>query len=85
MDAVTALLGRAPSVFLTYQGWDRAFHASDMQEIAERGAAHVVTWVPTGYTLQSITSGSHDAYHPGLGGRVRRPGAAGSTCDRCTR
>jgi hypothetical protein len=62
LDAVTSLLGRAPSIFLTYEGWDRAFHASDMQEIAQRGAAHVLTWVPTGYTLKSIVAGSHDAY-----------------------
>jgi hypothetical protein len=62
LDAVTTLLGRAPSIFLTYQGWDRGFYASDMQQIAQRGAAHVVTWVPTGYTLQSIASGSHDAF-----------------------
>ena len=62
LDAVTALLGRAPSVFLTYQGWDHAFRASDMQEIAQRGAAHVVTWVPSGYDLKSIASGSHDAF-----------------------
>jgi hypothetical protein len=62
LDAVTALLGRAPSLFLSYQGWDRPFYRSDEQEIAQRDAAHVVTWVPTGDTLKSIASGSQDAY-----------------------
>lgn len=62
LNAVTSLLGRPPNLFLTYEGWDRAFHASDMREIAQRGAAHVLTWVPTGYTLKSIVAGSHDTY-----------------------
>lgn len=63
LDAVTALLGRTPSIFLTYQSWSsRNFHAEDMQQIASRGAAHVVTWEPDGLTLKSIASGSHDAF-----------------------
>jgi hypothetical protein len=63
LDAVTTLLGRSPSIFLTYQSWQsRRFQVSDMQEIANRGAAHVVTWGPDGYTLKSIAAGSHDAY-----------------------
>ncbi len=63
LDAVTALLGRAPSLFLTYQSWEsRTFQASDMQQIADRGATHVVSWEPGGSTLRSIWSGDHDAF-----------------------
>lgn len=62
LDAVTSLLGRAPKVFLTYVGWDRTFHSSDEAEIANRGAAHVVTWEPNGYTLKSIAAGDEDAF-----------------------
>jgi hypothetical protein len=63
LDAVTSLLGRAPAIFLTYQSWSsRGFHASDMQEIAGRGAAHVVTWEPDGYALQGIAAGDDDTY-----------------------
>jgi beta-mannanase len=56
------MLGRTPTIFLTYQGWDRGFHASDEQEIARRGAQHVLTWEPNGITLKSIANGSHDAF-----------------------
>lgn len=63
LDALTTLLGRAPSIFLTYQSWaSRNFHGSDMEEISKRGAAHVVTWEPDGYTLKSIAAGEHDAF-----------------------
>ena len=63
LDSVTELLGRTPSVLLTYQSWSRRnFHASDMQEIADRGATHVVTWEPAGYTLKSIAEGDHDTF-----------------------
>jgi len=62
LDAVTSLLGRAPSLFLTYVGWDRAFNDDDEAEIANRGAGHVVTWEPNGFTLKSIADGSHDAF-----------------------
>ena len=62
LSAVTSLLGRAPNLFLTYQGWDRAFHASDESEIARRGAQHILTWEPNGFTLKSIANGSHDAF-----------------------
>lgn len=62
LDALTNMLGRAPGIFLTYQGWDRGFHASDMAQISNRGASHVVTWEPNGITLRSIASGSHDAF-----------------------
>jgi beta-mannanase len=59
---VTQLLGRAPTIFLTYQGWDRPFYASDERQIANRGAQHVLTWEPNGYTLKSIAAGDHDAF-----------------------
>ena len=63
LDGVTEMLGRAPSIFVTYQSWSRRnFHKSDMEEIADRGATHVVTWQPDGYTLESIASGDHDAF-----------------------
>jgi hypothetical protein len=62
LNAVTALLGRAPSIFLTYQAWDRGFHASDMAEIANRGADHIVTWQPDGIPLRDIAAGQHDAF-----------------------
>ncbi len=62
LDAVTSMLGRTPSIFLTYIGWDRPFYSSDEAEIANRGAAHVVTWEPNGFTLKSIADGSHDAF-----------------------
>ena len=62
LDALTNMLGRAPGIFLTYQGWDRGFHASDMAQIANRGASHVVSWQPNGLTLRSIASGSHDPF-----------------------
>jgi hypothetical protein len=62
LDAVTALLGRSPLLYLTYVGWDRPFTASDEDEIARRGATHVVTWEPNGYTLASIANGDHDAF-----------------------
>ncbi len=61
LDAATDLLGAPPALFLTYQSWSRrAFHAEDMAEIADRGAAHLVTWEPEGYTLASIARGDHD-------------------------
>ncbi|HET7636594.1 MAG TPA: glycosyl hydrolase [Candidatus Limnocylindria bacterium] len=62
LDAVTSMLGRAPTIFLTYQGWDRRFYASDEQQIAKRGAQHVLTWEPNGITLRSIANGEHDAF-----------------------
>ena len=62
LDAVTSLLGRAPAIFLTYEGWDRTFHSSDEAEIARRGAAHVLTWEPNGYSLKTIASGGADAF-----------------------
>jgi beta-mannanase len=63
LDAVTRLLGRSPAVFLTYQSWSkRSFHTSDMEEIARRDAAHVVSWEPDGYTLKSIANGQHDQF-----------------------
>jgi hypothetical protein len=62
LDGITSLLGRSPSLFLTYVGWDRPFTASDEEEIARRGASHVVTWEPNGYTLASIANGDHDAF-----------------------
>jgi len=62
LDAVTSLLGRSPSLFLTYVGWDRPFTAADEAEIAQRGASHVVTWEPNGYTLASIAAGAHDDF-----------------------
>lgn len=62
LNAVTSLLGRAPGVFLTYVGWDRPFYRSDEQQIADRGASHVVTWQPNGYSLASIASGGQDAF-----------------------
>ena len=63
LDAVTALLGRTPAIFLTYQSWStRSFHASDMLEIADRGADHLVTWEPDAATLTGIASGAEDAF-----------------------
>jgi beta-mannanase len=63
LDAVTDLLSGSPSLFLSYQSWQRrSFHASDMAEIDDRGAAHVVTWEPDGYTLGSIARGDHDDF-----------------------
>ncbi len=62
LDSVTQLLGRAPTIFLTYQGWDRPFYTSDERQIANRGAQHVLTWEPNGYTLNSIAAGDQDAF-----------------------
>src|SRR5262245_30723984 len=57
-------VGGTPGVFLTYLSWpDRAqYVAWDEQQIANLGAAHVMTWDPFGMTLKSIWSGYHDAY-----------------------
>lgn len=62
LNALTSLLGRAPKVFLTYVGWDRPFYSSDESQIANRGASHVVTWEPNGYSLKSIAAGDEDAF-----------------------
>ncbi len=63
LDGVTELLSGTPSLFLSYQSWQRrSFHTSDMEQIDHRGAAHVVTWEPEGYTLASIAQGDHDDF-----------------------
>jgi hypothetical protein len=62
LNAVTSLLGRAPGIFLTYVGWDRPFYSSDEQQIADRGASHVVTWEPNGYSLKTIAAGGADTF-----------------------
>jgi beta-mannanase len=56
------MLGRNPRLFLTYVGWNRPFYCSDEQQIANRGASHVLTWEPTGSTLKGIASGSADTF-----------------------
>ena len=62
LDALKSMLGRNPRLFLTYVGWNRPFYCSDEQQISNRGAAHVLTWEPTGQTLKSIASGSADTF-----------------------
>jgi hypothetical protein len=62
LDALKSLLGRNPKVFLTYVGWNRPFYCSDEQQIANRGASHVLTWEPTGYTPKAIASGAGDTF-----------------------
>jgi beta-mannanase len=61
LDAITAKLGRAPKVFLTYVGWDRPFYRSDEDQIRNRGASHVVTWEPN-VSLKTIASGGADSF-----------------------
>ena len=62
LDALKSMLGRNPRLFLTYVGWNRPFYCSDEQQIANRGASHVLTWEPTGQTLKGIASGSADTF-----------------------
>ena len=66
LNAVANLIGGAPAVYLTYVSWNRPFYQSDEQAIANKGAAHVITWEPkscTGScTLKSIAAGTQDSF-----------------------
>jgi beta-mannanase len=72
LDSFVATTGRNAGFYSTYQDWaHRPWYNSDLEQIANRGASHMITWEPRDYTggmsqpaysLQAIAAGAHDAF-----------------------
>ena len=71
LDAVTATVGEAPSIVLSYADFTREPDVAGLEAVTARGAVPLVTWEPwvagggrvqPAHALDRITAGDHDAY-----------------------
>ncbi len=84
LDAVTALVGEAPKVVLSFADFTREADVAGLRAIAARGAVPMVTWEPwvagggvsqPSHALDRIAAGHFDAYLTRWGSALRDVGS----------
>ncbi|MDJ1115558.1 glycoside hydrolase family 26 protein [Microbacterium dauci] len=71
LDAVTALMGEAPSIVLSFYDFSQPPPIADLASVTARGATHLISWEPwrwgggidqPAYANARIAAGDHDEY-----------------------